>query len=378
MASIRKRTWTSGGKLNEAWVIDYFDRAGKRRLVTCEKKKDADAKLTEIKNELAQGIHTPASQSRTIVDLGDLWLAQAVADGLEVSTVKQYRTHLEKHIKPFLGVRKLADFHPADTQAFRSLLRSNGRSDALIKKIVTSLFGIAAYAANNGLHSHNPVGSTQNKRKQKQEKRHKARVAIPSKDEVRALLAHVTDRWRPLLLTAVFTGLRASELRGLSWDNVDLEAGTLTVAERADAWSTIDSPKSDSGKRTVTLPPIVVNTLRQWRLTCPRNMSGMLDLVFPNGRGKVYDQSAFLREVYYPLQQAAGVVDSKGEGKYTFHALRHYAASTFIEDGGNPKDVMTVMGHASIQMTYNVYGHLFRDEQADKQRMERIQARLLA
>jgi integrase len=377
MASIRKRTWTSGGKTQEAWVIDYFDRAGKRRLVTCEKKKDADAKLTEIKNELAQGIHTPASQSRTIGDLGDLWLAQAVADGLEVSTVKQYRTHLEKHIKPLLGARKLADFHQSDMQTFRNDLRSAGCSDAMVKKVGISLYGIAAHAAEHGLHSHNPIGRAQSRRKKKQEKRHKARMSIPSQKEVQALLGSVADRWRPLLLTAVMTGLRASELRGLSWDNLDLANGMLKVEERADAWSTIDSPKSDAGKRELRLSPIVLNTLRQWKLTCPKR-DGQLDLVFPNGVGKVYDQSAFLREVYYPLQKAAGVVGADGEGKYTFHALRHFAASIFIEQGMNPKRVQYLMGHANIQVTFNVYGHLFANDDADRKAVAEIEARLLA
>jgi integrase len=98
------------------------------------------------------------------------------------------------------------------------------------------------------------------------------------------MIATAQGRWRPLVVTAIFTGLRASELRGLRWDDVDLDKAELTVRQRADRWGSIGSPKSDAGKRDVPLAPIVGNTLREWRLTCPK---GEADLVFPNTRGKV-------------------------------------------------------------------------------------------
>ena len=75
-------------------------------------------------------------------------------------------------------------------------------------------------------------------------------VDIPTKDELRGMLEHAR-RLRPLLVTAVFTGLRASDLGGLAWDAVDLEQRVLTVRQRADRWNTIGSPKSDAGKREV-------------------------------------------------------------------------------------------------------------------------------
>ena len=76
-------------------------------------------------------------------------------------------------------------------------------------------------------------------------------------------------RWRPLLLTAIFTGLRASELRGLRWDDVDLKRGELHVRQRADRYGKIGRPKSEAGERTVPLPPMVVTALREHRLACP-------------------------------------------------------------------------------------------------------------
>jgi len=78
------------------------------------------------------------------------------------------------------------------------------------------------------------------------------------------------------------TCLRASELRGLAWSDVDLKEGVLAVRQRADLYCTIGSPKSASSRREVPLMPIVVNTLREWKLACPKSD---LDLVFPTGNG---------------------------------------------------------------------------------------------
>ena len=91
-------------------------------------------------------------------------------------------------------------------------------------------------------------------------------------------------RHRPLIVTAVFTGMRASELRGLPWWAVDFDKRTITVRQRADEWGTIGMPKSAAGQREIPMSPTVLNTLREWKLACPK---GELDLVFPNTLGKV-------------------------------------------------------------------------------------------
>src|SRR6202035_2289680 len=109
-------------------------------------------------------------------------------------------------------------------------------------------------------------------------------VDIPTREEIRAIVGGLSGQWRPFLLTAIFTGLRASELRGLRWPNVDLAKRELHVRERADEYKQLGRPKSGSGERTVPLTPMVVSTLREWRLQCP---TGVLDLVFPTPKAEV-------------------------------------------------------------------------------------------
>ena len=115
---------------------------------------------------------------------------------------------------------------------------------------------------------------------------------------------------RPLLVTAVFTGLRASELRGLTWDDVDFDAKTLTVRQRADRWDTLGAPKSDSGKRTIPLAPVVVSALREWKLACPRFAEAgerRLRFVFPYISRSTSRRLAFVRERPVTFRGICGV-----------------------------------------------------------------------
>jgi integrase len=176
-----------------------------------------------------------------------------------------------------------------------------------------------------------------------------------------------------VLLTAIFTGLRASELRGLRWSDVDLQRRELRVAQRADRFNELGAPKSESGTRTVPLPPLVANALKEWKLACPKSEQ---DLVFPNRAGGVESHHAIRSRGLMPAQQRAGIVVDSGErnkdgtavtvAKYSgLHALRHFYASWCINrvaDGGLGlplKIVQERMGHASVVMTSDVYGHLF-------------------
>ena len=107
----------------------------------------------------------------------------------------------------------------------------------------------------------------------KLEQRHKRKlkigVDIPTKEEVSAIIRHAPDRWRALLVVAAFTGLRASELRGLRWDDVDLKKNELHVRQRADRYNEIGSPKSEDSERTVPFGGFVANTLKEWKLKHP-------------------------------------------------------------------------------------------------------------
>src|SRR6516165_9849427 len=122
MASIRKRAWvTSKGIEKTAWVVDYTLK-GKQHIKTFPTKRAATDWRTEMQHEVKRGTHTPASKSITVAEAGGRWIEQAETDGLEASTVLQYRQHLNYHIIPFLGEVKLAELTPASVVDFRNVL----------------------------------------------------------------------------------------------------------------------------------------------------------------------------------------------------------------------------------------------------------------
>lgn len=400
--SVRKRIWTTPkGEQKSAWVVDYIDTKGVRRLKTFAKKKEADVFAATASVEVREGIHVADSASATVEVAGKFWIASAKADGLERATIMDYERHLRMHIVPFIGAVKVSALSISKIRALEDELQDAGRSPAMIKKVLVSLGTLIADAQERGLVARNVVREVKRRRgsgEKRQEKRQKGRlkvgVDIPAREDVKAILGVLTGRWRPLILTAIFCGLRASELRGLRWPDVDLDKREIHVRQRADRYNDIGRPKSESSERTVPAPPMVINALKEWKLTCPKRDSGksdeagepimVLDLVFPNGVGKVEQLNNILRRGLHPAWIAAGIavnngkVDKKGKPimapKYTgMHALRHFFASWCInrkEDGGlglTPKMVQERMGHSTIALTMDRYSHLFpKDDDADE------------
>ena len=282
--SVRKRTWTNGKGIEKtAWVVDYVDAKGTRRLKTFAKKKDADAFRDGAGVEIRQGVHVADRDSIRLSKAGDLWIKGAIDAGLERSSTEAYRSHLELHINPYIGQDRLSDLSVATIRAFEDKLRENGRSPAMVRRVLVSLGTLVADAQERGYVARNVVRDMRGRRRrgERQDKRQKGKlkvgVDIPTREEIRAIVNALAGRWRPLILTAIFTGLRASELRGLRWRDVDLDKRELHVHQRADRFNAIGKPKSEAGERTVPLPPTVVNTLREWKVACPRRKTHKID-----------------------------------------------------------------------------------------------------
>jgi integrase len=370
--SVRKRIWKSpSGEMKEAWVVDYVDQHGDRHLKTFAKKRDADAHHAIVGVAVRAGVHTADSKSITVARAAELWLESCEAAGLERTTMTAYRQHADLHITPILGALKLAQLTVPLVRGLEDRLRRDGRSPVMVHKARRSLGALLADAQERGLVAQNVVYSMRkHRRSSRVDGNGKLGIGIdiPTPDEMRAIVAKLpytpdAARWRPLLLTAIFAGLRASELRGLRWSDVDLKRGDLHVRQRADRYGKIGRPKSEAGKRTVPLPPMLVSALREHCLASPKNE---LDLVFVNSRGGIEHRNTIVERGFHPAQVAAGVINGDGKAKYPgLHSLRHFYASWCINrrvDGGLElplKVVQARLGHASIQMTADTYGHLF-------------------
>ncbi|RWN72279.1 MAG: site-specific integrase [Mesorhizobium sp.] len=390
--SIRERTWETKGVTKSAYVVDYYAQTGKRHIKTFAKKKEALAFEAKTRIEVNGKVHVADSQTVTVAEAAKYWLS-ACTD-LERSTVTQYTQHVNLHIVPFVGKKKLNEISIPAIRTFLDRLkvepcppdypskrmRGKPRSAALVRAVRVSLGALLSDAQERGLVVQNAVkdlGRKKGKGKAQAAARHKEQVQvgvdIPLTAEARAILAAAKGKSRVFLMTAILTGMRASELRGLRWTDLDLGKAMVTIRQRADAYHEIGSPKSKKGRRKIPLPADLVKALKEWQKDCP---AGALGLVFPSGTGKIEFYANITKRWFYPAQLAASVVtdtgekDAKGnpvlEPKYSgLHALRHFYASWLInrpEDGGlglPPKIVQERMGHSSIQVTLDIYSHLF-------------------
>ena len=402
--SVRKRTWVSGGEERSAWIVDYFDQEGVRRQETFARKKEADARWIEVGHEIREGTHTARGASITMEEAAELWIEAARLADLERSTLRQCRGHIDHHIVPLIGRAKLADLSTPRIQRFADDLLTRPKADgsdetlsrSTARKVLSSLKSLIKHAQRQGQIAKNPAQPVGIRVPTRGTVKLKAGRDFPDKREINSILQAASGRWRPLIITAVFTGLRASELRGLRWEDVDLDGKLIHVHQRADHWGTMGAPKSEAGERTIPMTPMVANMLKEWRLACPRrdrgkkgaDDPGVLGLVFPNGLGKVESHANFCNRGWYPMQIEIGLTEDTGkkdaEGrpvlrpKYGFHTLRHFFASWLLAEGFSLKKAQGMLGHATMAMTADTYGHLLPDLENDAAKMAASQLALVA
>jgi integrase len=374
--AVRQRGTYKDGK--PRWICQWVDLDGVDHIKTFKTKGAAKTYEEETGVSKRAGTHVPDSRSETVAAAADAWIAAVTAGRsgghrgpAEASTLRQYRYHLDRYILPALGRVKLSKLTKAHVIRFREeLLKTVSEkteekmSRPLAKKVLTSLKGILNEAIHRQVLAVNPaagitVGGDRGKKK----------ITIPTKADIGAILRALDDlaatpawrRRRALISTAIYTGMRASEIRGLPWSSVDPKAGTIEVTQRADENGNIGEPKSKSGHRTIHIPPELVAVLKEWKMACPAGST----LVFPVGEDRPESLANIFNRTWVPLLEAAKVK------QFNFHSLRHFHAAMLIDAGANPKEVQVELGHAGIQITFDLYGSLFHDDDADRGRRER-------
>jgi integrase len=398
--SVRKRTWvTRKGETKEAWIADFTDGTGQRHIRTFpikkgspgSPKKMADAYEASVAVAVNTGTHVALDGQTTIADAAEKWIKRVEANGMrndgpaERATVRQYRQHVNLHIVPRIGRLKLAKLTNRDVENFRDQLLAKGEtgkpvmSRAMASKVVTSLKSLLKVAGIGHVAANVTLGA-----KKRDRRRLEIGRDIPTTGEIKRLIDAARNRvdkgkLQVLLLTAALTGLRASELRGLRWSDVDLKAEELHVRQRADRYNNIGAPKTKESARAIPLAPNLLLALKQWKLACPKSTD---DLVFPTSTGAVDHHKNMLRSLA-PVMKAAGVVDKRGEPKYALHAFRHFFASWCVNPksrGGRAlpvKVAQSLLGHSSVVMTLDRYGHLFPDG-SDRAELANAASALLA
>lgn len=378
--------------MRSAWLLTYIDNSGHRRRMQFERKSEAESERIRIESEVAEGVHVADRASITVGEAALAFLqdfeALAEAGKRERTTYEMYDQHVRLHLEPFTIARiKLSRLTGADCADYGAALEAS-RSDAMARRVFATLRGILKFAIRKGWARTNVARDitirVAGARVAASGDEAKAGIYFPSLTEIRALLAAAearagkdASRSLAMLHAMLFGGLRASELRGLRRRDVDLERRTIRVAQRADRMCKIGPLKSASAAREIPISAASCRVLGDWMVSAPKSA---IDLMFPNGLGRVESLTNLRRRWWWGLMIEAGlaVKTSTPKGphvapRFGFHALRHAAVSLWIAQHATQKQVQTWVGHEDIAFTLNRYGHLWPEDTSPSAITEGVQ-----
>jgi integrase len=404
-------------RIGKRWVVDYYDQQKKRHRLSMPKgssKRKANQKLGEIEKKISQGVWIIPKDLPRFSEVADAWLTSKQSS-IRHSTLEQYEGHLKHHLKPFFeGVKinsvtfdsverlkqhilkkhiehreaTLKEYETSpwfdDLKTLVGEPRENDLSDAVgakidkipeeeqkrfwnaleqvrkashptsvatLRKILITLGAVLTYAVRMRYVDFNPVREIEKPRGTGLREEEEGMVILKP-EAIQALLNHTaTQKDRVFFMTAVLTGMRQGELLGLQWGDIDWLTSQIHV-KRTFNHGAFMEPKTERSRRKIDLAPELIHELKIWKLACPK---GELELVFPTENGTTWDASNMVRRNFLPALRRAGLP------KIRFHDLRHTYASLLVDQGENPKYIQSQMGHYSINVTMDIYGHLFRD-----------------
>jgi integrase len=334
------------GKRVRKWVIGRSRKEVADKLAVVLKARDENRPIPDQRQKLGPFLRH--------------WLDEVAQPTLRASTYDSYDSILKLHLIPGLGRIAVAKLTPAEVQAFLNAKLESGLSPRRVQYIHAVLRRALVTAERWGLVSRNVAKLVDAPRVP----HHEIRPLTP--DQAHQLIdATADDRFQALYVTAIATGLRQGELLGLRWEDVDLDARRLSVRHslaRVNGKLVLLEPKTTRSRRMVVLPEIAASALRahRTRQRMERLVAGSrwvdTDHVFATSVGTALD-AATVTHTFQRALERAGLPHSR------FHDLRHAAATFLLAQGFTLEDVKNLLGHSSIVLTSNTYGHVLERRQ---------------
>lgn len=321
------------------------------------------AKLKEARKRIDNG--APVVDAKQTVGS---WVAQWRATTLEASgraesTKAQYGDLARRHLEPApFGSITLDKLRPSDVEALiltmrgQTKTRSSAEARALSDSTIRSTFGVLRLALDgavrDGMLARNPAAAVKRPGIERQEAKY-----LSAAEATMVLKAAEGMRYHSALVLTATTGLRRGETLALRWEHVDLSAGTLRVAAttaRVGKKLVTSTPKTERSRRTVPLSPAVVSMLKVHKAAQAAerlkaaNVWEDHGLVFCTEAGRPVEPRNLLREIQVAAARA-------GVAGVSVHALRHAAATAWLETGTHIRAVADLLGHSSVSITGDIY-----------------------
>lgn len=346
------------------WEMNFRDQNGKRRYETYDTKREARDAEAQRRMEVREGTYRAPTDLPSFESVAQRWIAGKRLN-VRASTLSFWQGHLDNHILPKLGTRRIDLVRLVDLEQFRDHCHATGLAGATVNKLLQTVTAVMSYAAKHRMIDHNPTQHVERATRAGKGRAVNPEDVLSLEEAGRLLGAALTLRQRAYLTAAIYTGAREGELLATTWDDLDLptrgESGRMHI-RRSLSWAKtkeerggepkprLVEPKTRAGNRVLPLAPELVRVLREWRMACP---AGELGLVFPNDRGGPWQRSLVRRYVLLPALEAAKLKS------VTVHSLRHTFASGLIQRGSPVTQVAHLLGHSSPNITLATYSHWF-------------------
>ena len=326
-----------------SWRVTWRDPTGRQRARHFNTKREARAFKAQVELDMARGSYVDSHAADRVLfrDHAVRWLAGRT---VERASAARDESLLRVHLLPRWGDWPLPKIDHLGVQQWVAEL---GRrlAPATVRECYRVLSLVLRSAVRARLLASNPCEGVRLPPKRRQDE-----PVTLTRDEVTGkLLPEIPDRYRALVATAAYTGLRWGECVGLHWAAVDLDARRLRVVrvlvEVGGRITPKPYPKSRAGRRTVPLPVPLVELLAEHREAFPSP-----ELVFCNSVGGPVGRTSFRTRVWKPAIRRAGLPE-----RLRFHDLRHSYATWLVSDGVPPNIVQRIMGHEDVTTTLSIY-----------------------
>ena len=334
-------------KRNGRYRARYRDPLGRQRSETFTRKVDADRYLREMVVDVERGRWIdPAGADMPLARWAEEFLS--LARRLSPSTRETYARDLTRYILPRFGTYRIGRLPADEIEQWLLDEIAGGLAPSSVHRHYRTLRRVLQVAVEKERILRNPCDRVQPPRVPKRE------MAFLTWEQGVDLGEAINDRYRALIYLAIDSGMRWSELVGLRRSKVDLQRGKVRVTEQMIRLDTGEwvrkETKTASGIRSITISSFTATVLAEHldRYAAP----GVDALVFTNRAGNPLIASSFWQHHFQPALAEAAV-------SCRFHDLRHTSVALAIAEGAHPKAVQTRMGHSSINVTFDRYGHLF-------------------